>query len=283
VSAYLDGPGLATRQATLIRRTAAKKRRLYRSFLGWAGNSELCGHVAEQVVAATLSELAGTHVWLGAERAPGQVTELLGRPVPIGPLDASGYIPFDRANLAAGLTAFAVEIKNVRAVVYSWSHEAWDLLAKLGEFPDVVPILLARRIHITAFRMFKDLGAIGGASYRQWFLDRRTTRASIDPGKFVQARDTFGFHDAELLTEISSAPILARFFTDTVRTPVEGLPLIQRQSARWARCAPVVDDYQDLRSEHLSFEDRRELMSELAQRIADEGLLDAGAWAPTSA
>jgi hypothetical protein len=54
------------------------------------------------------------------------------------------------------MTNFAVEVKNVRSWIYPWSHEVWDLLAKLGEFSDVVPILVSRRIHITTFRMFKE-------------------------------------------------------------------------------------------------------------------------------
>src|SRR4051794_17415871 len=37
VTAWLDGPGLASRAATRIRRTASSKRRLYRTYLGWTG------------------------------------------------------------------------------------------------------------------------------------------------------------------------------------------------------------------------------------------------------
>jgi len=37
----------------------------------------------------------------------------------------------------------------------------WDLLSKLAAFPDVVPVLAARRIHPMSFKMFKDIGALG--------------------------------------------------------------------------------------------------------------------------
>ena len=172
-------------------------------------------------------------------------------------------------------------MKNIRTVVYSWSHEAWDLLAKLGEFPEFVPIFFARRIHVTAFRSFRDPGAIGSATYRHWFFNPGTTRARIDIPTFDRARSTFGFHDAVLLDDQDAPqPIVVRFFTDTVRTPVDGQPLIVRRSERWARSSAIVADYTALRDEDLDWDERRELMTELASRIEAEGLLDAGGWAP---
>jgi len=155
VTAYLDGPGLAARRTSQIRAAASAKRRTYRSFLGWTSRSVLCGHVAEQVVDTTLGSLAGTYLWLPPGQRHGYVDTLLGRPVAGGPLDAAGFVPWDTANPGSGMTNFAVEVKNVRSWIYPWSHEVWDLLAKLGDFPEVVPILVSRRIHITTFRMFK--------------------------------------------------------------------------------------------------------------------------------
>jgi hypothetical protein len=161
VTAFLDGPGLAGRRTRQIQDTAGAKRRLYRSFLGWTGRSELCGHVAERVVEATIESLAGTELWLTPEHRHGRVDRLLEREVVGGPLDAAGFVPVNTTNPGAGWTPFAIEVKNLRSWIYPWSHEVWDLLAKLGNFPDVVPILIARRIHPITFRMFKDVGALG--------------------------------------------------------------------------------------------------------------------------
>jgi len=134
---------------------------------------------------------------------------------------------------------------------------------------------------VTAFRLFRDPGAIGSATYRHWFFNPGTTRARIDIPTFDRARSTFGFHDAVLLDDQDAPqPIVVRFFTDTVRTPVDGQPLIVRRSERWARSSAIVADYTALRDEDLDWDERRELMTELASRIEAEGLLDAGGWAP---
>lgn len=281
VTAYLDGAGLAARSRVRIQRTAAAKRRLYRTFLAWAGNNDLCGRVAEEVVDASLRSVVGTHIWLDPHHHPGRVSHIGGRPITVGgPLDAAGFAPYNLADPRAGLTAFAVEVKNVRSWVYPWSHEAWDLLAKLGDFPDVVPILVARRLHLTTFRMFKDLGAIGSATYRQWFFNRGTDRASIDATRFGEARAEFGFHDAELLADPAAPqPIVVKLFSETVRKNVDGQPLIQRQAGRWRRSAPIVARYPELRSEDLTWSDRRDLMAGLAEEIEAEGLLTGGGWA----
>ena len=283
VIAYLDGPGLTGRSATRIRRVAAAKRRLYRSFLGWTGNSRLCGSVAEEVVATTLTALTGRYLWLPPDITPGSVTELLDRPITVGgPLDAHAFIARSADDPTCGFVPIAVEVKNMRSIVYSWSHETWDLLAKLGDFPDVVPILVARRMHLTTFRLFKDIGALGCATYRQWFHSPGTTRATIDPTTFEEACATFGFHDAVLLDDPSHRhPNIDRFFTDTIRTDVAGDLLIDRQAERWHRAAPVVAGFTALRDEDVKGEDRVELMREFATEIASAGLLDLGGWGPT--
>jgi hypothetical protein len=280
VTAYLDGPGLAGRSGTTIRRTAASKRRLYRSFLGWTGNATLCGHVAERVVDATLGALVGRYVWLPEGMAPGGARELLGRPITVGgPLDAHAFVPLTATDPTRGFIPVAVEVKNLRSIIYSWSHETWDLLAKLGDFPDVVPVLLARRLHLTTFRLFKDIGALGCATYRQWFHSPGTTRATIDSTTFDRARGTFGFHDAVLLEDPSQPQAVVRtFFTNTVRKEVGGELLIARQADRWRRAAPIVSGFVELRDEGLVGDDRVALMREFAAEIEDAGLLDEGGW-----
>jgi hypothetical protein len=112
-----------------------------------------------------------------------------------------------------------VEVKNVRSWIYPWSHEAWDLLAKLGGFPDVVPLLVARRIHPTTFRMFKDLGAFGYDARKQWFAERGGGRSN-DPDTFRKVTDEFGFHDAVLLDRAPEPePGLTNLFSTSFTRP----------------------------------------------------------------
>jgi hypothetical protein len=104
----------------------------------------------------------------------GQVLRLRGRDVPGGPPDAAGFVPHNPSDPFAGGAAFGVEGKNVRGWLYSWSHEVWD--------------------------MFKDAGAIGFETRRQWFR-QQAGAATIEPETFERVKTTFGFRDAILLRE----------------------------------------------------------------------------------
>jgi hypothetical protein len=157
----------------------------------------------------------------------------------------------------------------------------WDLLAKLGEFPDVVPILVARRLHPTTFRMFKDVGAIGFDARNQWFAERAGA-SYIDTPTFERVRRTFGFDDALLLSRPPEPHRpLTRFFTTTlVQQPPVGdrPPLILAQGERWEEVAPIASHFTDLRAERMDGPDRRALLGEFAARLADAGLLDTRGW-----
>lgn len=160
IACWIDTAALeAHGRRTTVLATAARKRRLYRRFLTWTGDLALCGGHAEEVVHSVLESLRGKQLWLHSTR-PGLVRELLGRPITLGgPLDETGERPKNPRFVGEGTVPFAVEVKNVRSILYPYDRDVWDLLAKLGPFPDVVPVLVARRIHFTTFRMFKDLGA----------------------------------------------------------------------------------------------------------------------------
>jgi hypothetical protein len=281
VSVFLDGPGLASRRTSQIREAASAKRRLYRSFLGWTGHSELCGHVAESAVEATMGSLAGTDLWLPPDAQRGRVGTLLGRPVAGGPLDAAGFVPNNALDPAAGWVPFAVEVKNVRSWIYPWSHEVWDLLAKLGDFPDVVPLLVARRIHPTTFRMFKDLGAFGYDARKQWFAERGGGR-SIDQDDFERVTSRLGFEDAVLLSRPPGVERgLANLLSNVFHRPHGELdvPLIQAAAARWREAAPLAADFVDLRAERMNGDERRELLTDFAARVYDADLMSVGGWA----
>jgi hypothetical protein len=281
VSAWLDVPGLATRR-TEIERIAASKRRLYRSYLTWAGNADLCGRVAEELVLASLDSLRGSHVWLPDDIRAGQVTSLLGRPLQVGgPLDAAGFLAIDPANPTSGFVPFAVEVKNVRSMIYPWHREAWDLLAKLAAFPDVLPILVSRRIHNVTFKCFKDIGAIGLQTMSQWFHNRATARASIDANAFEEVKARFSFYDATLVDSPRDPQrVVTHFFSETLRIGTARGPLAAAQLDRWRLVAPIVAQFTELRAEHLPDAERRELWRGFCTSIQDAGFYERGEWAP---
>jgi hypothetical protein len=281
VTAWIDVAGLDDRR-TEIERVAATKRRLYRRFLGWAGNADLCGRVGEELVHASLESLTGRYLWLDPDQRPGNVRSVIGRPLTVGgPLDASGYCATDPSNPLAGFVPFAIEVKNVRSVLYPWHREVWDLLAKLADFPDVVPILVARRIHHTTFRCFKDIGALGCGTLRQWFHSRETARSSIDPAAFAEVCNRFAFHDAVLVDDPNEPqPAVTKFFRETIRIETARGPLIAAQAERWGQAAEIARDFVALRDEDLSQQDRRELWREFGNRIKAAGMYEQGRWAP---
>lgn len=257
---------------TSVQRLAAAKRRLYRTFLSWTGDNRLCGDVAERALETTLASLTGSHVWLSPSSEIGGVRELLNRPLRVGgPLDAAGHWAADPENPAAGFVPFAVEVKNVRATIYPWDHETWDLLAKLGDFPEVVPVLVARRVHLLTFRFFKDIGAVACQTWRQWFS------RSIDAARFARVRDELSFHDAVQIDPSTPHKVLAKFFSDTGRS------LASAQAAKWERAAPIVARYIDLRREDLEPRERSRLWFDFSQEIIEAGLNERNKWAPLEA
>lgn len=246
----------------------ASKRRTYRRLLSWTGDVSLCGAVAEAVVDATLDQLRGKRLWKHPYSGPGQVDTLVGRPLQTGgPLDAAGAWPVDSVNLGAGWTEFAVEVKNVRSILYPYDHDVWDLLAKLGAFPDVLPVLVARRLHFTTFRMFKDLGVLGHDMRAQHFSTK------IDAEDFTRVTASLGLNDARR-TEPTNVPAhTLKWFGETGPRYAAG------QLEKWARAAPIVDSYRELRTD-LDENERRDLWREFVAEIVAAGLYQNGGWGP---
>jgi hypothetical protein len=269
VSAWIDGRALSRRgRRTEVRLLAASKRRKYRRFLSWTSRPDLCGAVAEQVVDQTLRSLQGLSVWLPREHRPGRINNLVGRPVPFGPLDAAGAWPTDRDDPNAGFIHFGIEVKNLRSTIYPWDHETWDLLAKVGAFPQVVPVLVARRIHPLTFKFFKDVGALGTEMRSQWFSN------SIDETEFERITSSLGFRDARRIDPSSRLASLERFFSRF------GPALATEQSRKWQLAAPIAARYDELRNPGLDPDDRHELWSTFAAEAAAAGLYELGGWAP---
>ena len=130
----------------------------------------------------------------------------------------------DPSNPSAGFIAFAVEVKNVRGWLYPRDHETWDLMAKVGHFPEVVPILVARRIHPITFRFMRDVGGLAFQAKVQWFSD------SIDADRFSAVIQRLGFLDAARVRPGTAHPPLSKWVSTTLRKSVhDGPTLIERQ------------------------------------------------------
>jgi hypothetical protein len=279
VSAWVDASAAQHRRGTEVSHQAARKRRLYRRFLGWTSNSRLCGSIAEQVVDAGLQELKGSRLWIPPGSRPGQITDLLGRPIQVGgPLDAAGAWFVDPYDLRAGYIPFAVEIKNIRSWIYPWDHEAWDLLSKVADFPDVLPVLVARKIHQVTFNCFKDIGALGCEMRHQWFAAHGTTKDSLTPAVFEHTVRTLGFNDATRASDPPSAEPRTRRWFERAPTFVNHT-LLASQADRWRQAAPIVRQYQDLRSEP-DHQARSAMWAEFAREIREAGLYERAGWAP---
>lgn len=271
VMAFALSSSLSSRgQATAVLRTAAAKRRLYRSFLAWASRQPLCGDIAERAVDTAMRSLTGTHLWLDQSHRLGGVRALLDRPLPagMGPLDAAGHWALNRARPQDGFTPFAVEVKNVRSVLYPYDANVWDLLWKLGTYPDVVPVLVAHRIHITTYRMFKDIGALGTELREQLFSQ------AIAADTFERVVSGIHLHDAKRVDpQVPRASLLKFFGTTGPEQSPSFLP-------RWSRVAAIAAQYEELRDPRWDSGSRKEAFHAFAAEIGAAGLYEKGGWAP---
>lgn len=109
VTAWVHLPMRSEARGTAVDRAAARRRRTYRTYLGWTG-AETCGSIAERVVDASLDSLVGSHIWKDPARR-GQVAQLDGVPVPGGPLDHAGHWAIFADAPTGGFVPFVVEVK----------------------------------------------------------------------------------------------------------------------------------------------------------------------------
>lgn len=284
VAAWADAESLANREATLVRARAASKRRTYRRYLTWAGNTSLCGHAAERVVYASMRE-PSTDLFVPSWVRPGDVTTLFGREIPVGgPLDAAGLLAVD-PNDPTDLVKFAVEVKNIRDVIYPWDAEMWDLLAKVASFPDVVPILLARRIHVTTFRFLSSIGALGWELQSQWFSSAGASREAIPPDNFQTIRTDLGFLDMALVNPDHPSPRVVKFFKTILRSTKQdelrgpSSALIVRAAETWGATAPVLEPFGvALRQDNLG-RSRKDVWHACADALSNAGV-DTRGWGP---
>ena len=259
---------------TEVSRAEGTKRRLYRCFLTWSGNSKLCGQPAERILHASLAALSGTNLWLPPESKPGHLPRLGARQFP-SPLDSGGYWPLDRSDPTTGAIPFAVEMKNVRGWIFRRKPEVWGLLSKLCHHPDVVPILVARRIQYMTFRFFKAIGVIGHETRRQWFHSPGTHRNNLDSKKLAAVATELSFHDVTYLPDPDKPDQrLTNFFTDAdvKETASVSRSVLYRSKERWQQAAPYVKQYTDLAKKGLTNEQRNELWDDFRGTIESAGI-----------
>ena len=281
VKVWVDAHGLGTwGRKTEVERAESAKRRLYRRYLFWAGNTNLCGNVAELAVDNSLRSLAADGHLSVLSAKPGHLTRLPNRKKFPGPLDAGGCWFRLRSDPASGVIPFAVEVKNIRAWIYPRSSELWGLLTKLSGFPDVVPVLIARRIHPWTFLFFKAVGALGYQTEKQWFTNPdNSQRHRLTPAELESTANELSFQDMTYLTDPTQPQEpLRRFFADTPYKESNNRKVGTRSLDIWRRVAPIVQRHCRLRLSNLSPAERSDTLASFAEAMEKAGL-DTKGWA----
>jgi len=301
------------RNTTAVETAAARKRLLTARYLGWAQGTPtreaVIGPAAERVVHASLTKAAPAVGYRLENPRAGTAATFLGMTVPIGPLDNAALLPTVESGLPGPTVAVPIEVKNLRDWLYPNNAEVYQLLTKAAKLQQarpgvpIMPLLIARRIHITTFRMFKDLGAYGIQTKRQYI-------GAVDGGdeRIQEVRTGLGFFDlihlteggdltAERPTAADDDPTAADDLTEQLtadeliagrRTPADDLitrrltRVIPRDAARvsedWAITASdtqVVGLFAEMRAQSRIVQ-RSQLLHQLRERIDTMGRYTGG-------
>jgi hypothetical protein len=281
IKALVYGPDYRERgRRTVVMDAAAAKRRLYNTYLSWAMNPAMCGRVAERVVIASMRAAGGLY---GIPGSPGNVRVIEGQALEDGKtLDATAHAVVDPEQPTRGEHAafipIGVEVKNVRQTLYPTSREVWDLLTKLAPFPDVVPVLVARQVHPTLFKMFADLGAAAHYTQVQYFS------SEIPQERFREITSALSFRDTRQMDDPDRPqPAIVGFFSKNLRAPrveepADDRPLLIRARERWAQASTIVANYADLAAEVEVDEHRDDLFADFRKEIEAAGLRTVAGW-----
>ncbi|KAA6460177.1 hypothetical protein DYQ86_14105 [Acidobacteria bacterium AB60] len=144
-----------------------------------------------------------------------------GRPIIGGKLD---YILFNPD--AGGL---GIEIKNTREWIYPDKAIVTELLRKCLQI-DVVPVLVARRIHYTTFSVLNACGAIVHQFYNQRYPNAEAALAAE-----VRDKNKLGYFDVRIGNEPDER--LLRFFGSSI-------PLVAEESReKFDERKELIDEY----------------------------------------
>jgi hypothetical protein len=199
------------------------------------------GPAAEWAVHRSVLAAAPYGFMLANPDGPG-VSEFLGVPVPVGPLDCAAI----RTNLTDGMptgsSALPIEVKNMRDWVYPTSPELYQLLDKAAQIQalrpgiDIVPVLICRRAHIITMRMAKELGFFIILTKRQY------VSPTVQESSVVELRAELGLHDLVRHADADEK---------IVRALVRTLPKVHDRTAeKWKATSEMfADDFGALRVE----------------------------------
>jgi hypothetical protein len=211
---------------------AARKRLLYARYLSWASGSPsepgLIGPAAESMLHLTLRNASPERGYQLENSVSGNTASVLGMEVPGGPLDNAAHVYL--GNPARRYSA-VIEVKSRREWMYQTATEIYQVLFKASvlqqSLPEarIVPVLVCRRAHITAFRMFKDLGGYVIEIRDQWLP---TPHSRVDPDEFLEVRNELHFLDLHRAPEAGIHSYLGRHLATYLP---RALP---EQAERWA-------------------------------------------------
>lgn len=187
---------------------SARKRLLQTRYHTWAtGTASVPG-----VLGATGERVLYDALSAGAPRAgfrlekpdgPGDVRTLWGQTIPGGPVDSVATMPLlDDDGRARGNATVVIEVKNIREWIYPTSEALHQLLHKAAQLQlanpneSILPVIVCRRAHTTAFRMALDLG-FHIVELRAQFLPELST---IPEDQVVDVRKGLGYLDLRRYT-----------------------------------------------------------------------------------
>lgn len=265
-------PANQRKRSTDIGAAAMRKRALYARYLGWAQGTErfregLLGPAGEAATRAAIVSSAALQPALPGAAA---VSTLLGVRLP-GPADSAGYMNPIIDGLPGPPVTVLFEVKNIREWIYPSSSELFQLLEKGNILQRthptrlIVPILICRAAHKTAFWMASQLGFLI-IDMRAQFVGTR-----IDEEPFLEVRNELFFTDL-YLGDGPSLRVRDRLTKHIPKT-------IQPSAEKWAVTAasePLSDLFTTLRSNRLPPAARNEYMSAL--RDLNKKLGRSGGW-----
>jgi len=224
---------------------AARKRLMYTRYRTWAEGTVkdpggILGPAAERVLHATLRAASPSVGYQLENPEGGETSEILGHAVASGPADNAAHAYL--GNPPRRIT-FVFESKSRRQHIYHETPSLYQVLYKAAELqiaePSawVVPVLVCRRAHITAFRLCKDVGAYIIDARRQWLLPHsRVTEPEV-----LEVRNALNFLDLYLGEDPWIDPRIERH----LRTFLPAIAVRQAERWRSAGCG-FSDHYREL-------------------------------------
>jgi hypothetical protein len=223
-----------------LERLRGARRKLFRRYLSWVANQQLCGTHGEQVVLHSLQAAASRAGLFVPQQTPGNIDQI-GPAKNNGTFDAYAYVL--NTETIQQEAVIAVEVKNINSWIVPSSQELWQLLLNAAEVTNqipVLPLLVCVRYLYPVLRMAQDLGFFVTALEKQLFA------TSIAEDEFDEVVDDMGLaiqrHDGP------SQPVVT-FFERTLRRnplspPPEKIEWFKRQVERFRAAAPLIQQYE---------------------------------------